>query len=283
LNRLQILLCFAMICFRPMDLWAQTDESLREAFEKTHGGWSVDELLIRDDRRKQFLDAVAKDNARERNHDFEKSMLLRLIQIRKAGKLEIATTKRDETDLEGILPISEIASRKMMDQYQANIDQWLVDPRLLQEFDALVESIAPGTNPYEARKGALQLRKTRKLQPELISRVVDWKREIVEMTVDKAIETMTQLPMNAGVYIFRDTTGYLYIGQSKELRTRLTKHLQDSDRKSLSAYLKEHGERDMVLELHIFAPDSPAANKVVREAYESDLIRTRKPRLNVAP
>jgi predicted GIY-YIG superfamily endonuclease len=280
---LSLLSLFVVLCMGSSFVWSQTDEGIRDAFAVTHDGWSVDEVLIRDDLREQFLRECARSSQASRSSGWDKSTLVKLIQIRKAGKLDIASTKRQEGDLEGVLPAAEIASRQMVDQHQANIDQWLVDPKLLGEFDSMVQAIAPGTKAYDARKGALQLRKTRRLQPELISRVVDWKREILEMTVEEASRGLSSLPISAGIYIFRDATGYLYIGQSNHLRSRLTKHLQDSDRKSLSAYLKEHGAKEMVLELHVFGDDSPATRKVVREAYESDLIRTRKPRLNIAP
>jgi predicted GIY-YIG superfamily endonuclease len=280
LSRVLVIVCFCLLIGQA---WSQNDETIRNVFAKVHDGWSVDELLIRDELRAAFLSAGAEASQKDRNADWDKSMLERLIQIRKAGKLSVVSTKRNVTDLESVLPVAEIASRQMMDSHQANIDQWLVDEKLLDEFDMLVQSIVPGCKPYEARKGALQLRKTRKLQPELLSRVMDWKREIRELTVEEAAKNATDLPTNPGVYIFRDATGYLYIGQSNNLRTRLTKHLQDSDRKSLGAYLKERGAKDMTLELHIFASDSPASSTKVREAYESDLIRTRKPRLNVAP
>jgi hypothetical protein len=38
-----------------------------------------------------------------------------------------------------------------------------------------------------------------------------------------------------------------------------------------------------MVELHAFDPDSKARSLTVRRAYESELIRSRKPRLNIAP
>ena len=67
------------------------------------------------------------------------------------------------------------------------------------------------------------------------------------------------------------------------LRIRLSKHLDQSDRKSLFEYLRANSQDEITLELHIFAADSPANDTAAREAYESDLIRTRQPRFNIAP
>jgi predicted GIY-YIG superfamily endonuclease len=85
------------------------------------------------------------------------------------------------------------------------------------------------------------------------------------------------------IYIFRDASGYLYIGESENLRARVTKHLDHSDRKSLARYLWQEGVGGVTVELHAFDPDSNARNKEMRRAYESELIHSRQPRLNIAP
>jgi excinuclease UvrABC nuclease subunit len=91
------------------------------------------------------------------------------------------------------------------------------------------------------------------------------------------------VPSGPGVYIFRDSTGYLYIGESANLRTRLAKHLDQSDSKSLAYYLRKNGVDTVTVELHAFDPDSNARLKEMRRAYESELIHSRKPRFNIAP
>ncbi len=87
-------------------------------------------------------------------------------------------------------------------------------------------------------------------------------------------EDFSKIPERPGIYIFRDSTGYLYIGQSKDLRSRLTEHLKASDRLALSEYLSNRDSLKIVVELHVFSQGSPAENAVIREAYESELIRT---------
>lgn len=258
-------------------------ETVGIAFSESHDGWSVDELLLRDTLREKFLAACRKRTTNGQSAIADKTFMERLIQIRKAGKLDVKTTKRENHDLESWFPIAEIASRQMTDLHGANIDQWLCDPELLKKFDALVRSMGSNHGTYEARKAAMQLRKSRRLQPELLVRVVDWKREIKTLPLEEAIQNISMLPTNPGIYLFRDSTGYLYIGQSNNLKSRLSKHLDNSDRKALSHYLKSNAASEITLDMHIFAQDSPAIQTVVREAYESDLIRTRHPRFNIAP
>jgi predicted GIY-YIG superfamily endonuclease len=103
------------------------------------------------------------------------------------------------------------------------------------------------------------------------------------MPIGEVMENLDAISEQPGVYIFRDSTGYLYIGQSNNLRTRLTKHLSGSDRKALAKYLGEQDLDRITLEMHVFGPGSPALSTTAREAYESELIRSRKPRLNLAP
>jgi len=259
-----------------------SDDAIRTAFANASDGWSVDELLLRDELRDAFVTACREQTTVESSL-VERDFFERLLHLRKSGKLGVKATKRANTDSDQWLPVAEIASRTMVDRFDVNIDQWLVAPKLLAEFDTIADKIVPDCDRYEVRKAAMKLRKSRRLQPELLARVTDWKREIRTLSVDEATKNLSGMPSQPGVYIFRDKTGYLYIGQSNNLKTRLTKHLDQSDRKSLCRYLSENRPEDMTIELHIFEAGSPAEQTVVREAYESDLIRTRKPRLNVAP
>ena len=79
------------------------------------------------------------------------------------------------------------------------------------------------------------------MQPELVLRVADWKKDIVAHPAARIVDEPELIPNGPGVYIFRDESGYPYIGESSKLRERLTKHLDDSDRQSLASYLKDEG------------------------------------------
>jgi predicted GIY-YIG superfamily endonuclease len=162
-------------------------------------------------------------------------------------------------------------------------DRVMCDPKRRKEFDAVAQSAAPGVAAYRLRKAAFSLRKARKLRPELVARVAEWDRQILSLSVKEIIRAPEIVPTNPGVYIFRDATGYLYIGESANLRTRVAKHVDHSDRKSVAHYLWKNGAKNVTVELHAFDPDSSARRKEMRRAYESELIRSRKPRFNIAP
>lgn len=253
---------------------------VRQAFEKSHDGWSVDEVLIDDQRRDAFLEAAH----RLQLPDDEQAICEALIAIRKSGKLNVESSRRATVELEAYEPLAEIAARKIQDSMDASTDAILTNPKVRQAFDdAIVTMLPEEKNFYPYRKAALKLRKSRKLQPELTLRVTDWKRELKTMSLDEAKRQVESFPKRPAIYLFQDKTGYLYIGQTQNLRERMLKHLSDSDRQALARYLERNAQEVIQLELHIFAEDSPAKDTRVREAYESELIRSRKPRLNIAP
>lgn len=250
-----------------------------EAFQKVHDGWSTDEVVLRDDLNQKFL-----AHCRERLPDVPAAEFnWTLLNLRKAGKLGAVATKRTRQDHDDYQHAAEIAARFLQDKHEQTIDRLLCDPERRAEFDKAALAMATDVEPYRLRKAAFGLRKARQLQPELVLRVADWDRQIVTHSAAEIAADRKLVPESPGVYIFRDATGYLYIGESSNLRQRVNQHLDRSDRKSLANYLSEKGNRDVTVELHVFGKDSPAKDKTRRRAYESELIRSRKPKLNLAP
>ncbi len=249
------------------------------AYQVSSRGWSLDEVIIHDGRRDDFLVECWKQGVTAS----EKDILEAMLHIRKSGKLNTITTNTNRVRFSDELIAAEIAARNLADRFEVLSDQILIDPELRAEFSRVAKMILPEADDYVLRKALLRLRKSRHLRPELVNRVTDWKKDILELSVAEARNRLKDIPKRPGVYIFRDKTGFLYIGQSNNLRDRITKHLTESDRKSLAKYLVEHGDSDLTLELHVFLEGSPAESTVIREAYESELIRSRKPRLNLAP
>jgi oxygen-dependent protoporphyrinogen oxidase len=257
-------------------------EIVRRAFLVSHDGWSVDEVLLKDDLRQNFLLECRHGKKGDLEGVSDRQLLEQLVKLRKSDKLNVETTRSERSDLSDYLVSAEIASRFMHDAHGVSPDQWLVDPYLLREFDKIGLSIANSEDAYLLRKAALKLRKSRSLKPELLQRVTDWDLVLETYPLKKLEERLSQIAESPCVYIFRDSSGYLYIGQASNLRKRLKTHLSESDRKALSAYI-ESDKESITVELHIFGPNSPAQKTIVREAYESELIRSRKPRLNLAP
>ena len=274
------------------------DDLIVEAFKQTHDGWSSDEVVLQDVLNDKFLQACEIKLDAVGVKDAQPAALnWRLLALRKAGKLKVKATKRVSTktkpltaagggnavvqDGTEIAALAEIAMRSMQDKSKSSSDRIMTDPALRSEFEAIVAKLNPKADLYMTRKAAFQLRKTRRLQPELISRLADWGREVKIYAVDDLRKGVDSVAAHPGVYIFRDQTGYLYIGQTENLCKRMAEHLKESHNASLASYLKS--DKDATVELHSFDPKSRAKEVRVRRAYESELIRSRKPRFNVLP
>ena len=252
---------------------------VREAFGETHAGWSSDEVIIRDDLNRAF---IARCQQKLPNAS-EKDLNWALLNLRKAGKLGVPATQFNYQSYDDVLHIAEIAARSLQDKYNTSIDAILTDPQRRREFDQLAQNIDARIDAYQVRKCAFRLRKARELRPELITRIADWNREVKEFSAAEVAADPTRIPELPGVYLFRDRSGFLYIGEAINLRERLKTHLDNSDRKSLANYLRDQGIDSISIEIHAFPADSRMKDLTVRRAYESELIRSRQPRFNLRP
>lgn len=268
-----------------------TDAQILEAFSAAHDGFSVDEVLLRDDLRNRFVrQLIAPDSDNDHNdndhYELERSSLSRLLSLRKAGKIPIRSTRRGKPVDPKWMPAAEIAARVVMDRHRVSTDSILVDPKLRAELQAEAEKIAPEADAYQIRKATLQLRKRRALRPELVLRVADWEREIRTLGLSELKDELQRqgVPSRPGVYLFRNAKdGYLYVGEAADLSNRLGQHVDSSDRRALADFLATEDPDNITVELHVFPSDSPAKTVTVRRAYESELIRSRKPKFNVRP
>lgn len=255
------------------------DIVIAKAFAEVHDGWSTDEVLLQDKLNERFIARCQQDL-----HEVKVSDLnWRLLNLRKAKKLSVKVTRRSRHNHDKYRHAAEIAARLMEDKHGLNTDRVLCDPTKRTEFDHEATRVAPGVEPYLLRKAALGLRKARRLKPEFVVRVADWGREVSTWPAARLASDISLASKRPGVYIFRDQTGYLYIGEAANLRARLKQHLDESDRASLASHLKAQGLSDVQIELHAFESKSAARKVSNRRAYESELIRSRKPRFNIRP
>lgn len=252
-------------------------EVVRSAFLSVGGGRSTDDVVINDDLNKAFTDACR--NSVPTATPFECNWTL--FKVRKASGLGPVARRRREENYGDVLHAAEIAARQMEDKYELTIDRVFCHPEFREEFDAIASAIAPGVSTYLLRKAAFKLRKGHQLKPELIKRVADWGRIVQSYPAERLTTNPDLLPRKPGIYIFSDRSGYLYVGEADNLRVRVSKHLDHSDRKTLARYFWDLGTSDLMVEFHAFSPDSEGRRPSCRRAYEADLIRSRKPRFNI--
>jgi len=262
----------------------QLEKTVIASFQQVRDGWSSDEVLLQDPLYKQFLSACAEDFPDVTPDEFAWSLL----NLRKAGKLPGETARRQPISADSYRHVAEIAARHLEDRHQANMDRVICSPALRAEFDQIAKEMRPDVTAYQLRKAAFGLRKARRLRPELVVRIADWDRQITTHDLQQLMADITAAPERPGIYLFRDPSGYLYIGESRNVRHRIEQHLHPGPKgakTSLCQLFQEHGInlKHVTVEIHSFDPATKAKETRVRRAYESELIASRKPRFNIRP
>lgn len=250
---------------------------VKQAFLETHKGYSTDEVIICDKLNSAFIKNCKKQLPSLSDEAFNRCLL----SLRKQGKFGRVATKQVRSNHDDYYHASEIAARLIYDKYHTTTDSAFCKPELRKEFDSIAQSIAPNVHVYLLRKAALKLRKNRQLKPEIVPRVASWGKRVLNFSVEEVARHPALIPRQPGIYLFWDASGYLYIGESDDLYSRVKKHIDHSDRKSLAHYFWENGFTNISVELHVFDPNSDASRKPPRQAYESNLIEIRHPRLNI--
>ena len=257
---------------------ARLDETIADAFLRTHQGRSSDDVVIDDELNAAFVAACREQLPGLSAADVNR----RLLNLRKRGKLgRVTATRVRLRDFERFAHAAEIAARCMEDKYGLTVDTIFCDPRRRREFDRIARSIVRGRTSYEYRRAALRLRKARRLAPEPIKHLDAFASEMRFEDARLLEQHPEHVPESPGIYMFLDDTGYLYIGESRNLRARLRQHLDHSDSRSLARYLWERGTGKVKIELQIFAADSEGARTRSRKAFEAALIASRAPRFNI--
>jgi len=251
-------------------------QTVVQCYLRAHSGYSTDMVLVRDDLRDAFLDCIRNCSTLS-----DEDALWILLNIRKSANLGPVTTKRVRFSHDEYRHASEIAARLLEDRYDLTLDRVLCNEGKRQEFDRIATGVCPEVEPIQLRLAALGLRKARKLQPEYFKQL-DRRKTVLELSANEILAQPSKVPPAPGIYLIRDQhEGYLYVGEASNLRTRVSKHLDHSDRKHLAQYLWANGLDSIEIELHVFAPDSDARLAGYRRAYEAQMIQSRNPKFNI--
>jgi site-specific DNA-methyltransferase (adenine-specific) len=245
-----------------------------QAFLRTRDGYSPDAVIANPRLNAQFLAAYRE--LRAEGTDFEVNHCL--YNLRKSGALEdypttrrVRVANRDEYEF-----AAEIAARFLERRHNTTLDRVICDPALVQELDRLAQELAPGFSPFDYRFAALGLRKKRRLRPEVAPHLLHAIRVESFRVADLDLDA---IPRSQGIYLFYYRGGgLLYIGEALNLRDRIRKHLDHSDRRELAHWLWEHGIDDLYVEIHVLPDGTTNAG---RKALELDLVRSRSPRFNI--
>lgn len=246
---------------------------IRQAFLAASNGFSPDRVVADPELDASF---IARCNAVGLSLPV-RDLNLALLNARKSGALAGLPRARSTSfpDEEEYRFAAEVAARFMQKRFGESLDCIVADPRLVVDFDAASTAIVPGYLPLRYRWAALNLRKRKRLQPELATQLLTFKT--VELGRLDRID-VTSIPRAPGLYMFLSSTHVLYVGEAGDLRHRIEKHLDHSDNKGLARWLWQHGITEIHLELTVLPDDT---GKRSRRAIEREMIKMRQPMFNV--
>jgi GIY-YIG catalytic domain len=246
---------------------------IRQAFESVHQSYSADRVVADPELNQSFIAACRSLGIDAPVFELNSSLL----NARKASLLTGIKTKRrtEFSDLDEYQFASEIAARFLEHRSQVTLDQILCDPALAADFDSLAAQITPGFSSLQYRWAALNLRKLKRLRPELLAHVVT--PTAVQMGHIEDLD-LEKLPLEQGIYIFFSPDETLYVGECENLRLRIRKHLDHSDIRAVAHHFWKHGTNDVLLEIHVL-PSSTTSR--VRRALEAELIASRRATFNI--
>ena len=146
-----------------------TSSPLTDAYDAIRDGYSVDRVIADPLLNEAFINECKRLGL----HGSPASLNHSLLNLRKRGALNgRARSKRTHFANEDEFRFAtEMAARFLERREGVSLDSLLCDPALAEEFDRLAADIAPGFSSLQYRWAALNLRKAKKFEPEVASRI----------------------------------------------------------------------------------------------------------------
>ena len=161
---------------------------------------------------------------------------------------------------------SEIATCYVQEQVEArerrqvSLDKIICDPDLAAEFDKIAVRLAPGFSPLDYRWVALGVRKA-------AGRYANKAKEARVLSFTDFVSTLSvkasSIPTDQGVYLFRCEDESLFVGETDNLRHRIERHFDTSDKQGLPDWLYERGSRVINLSFVPTPEISPTERKII--------------------
>jgi site-specific DNA-methyltransferase (adenine-specific) len=247
---------------------------IREAYIETRNGYSSDVVIANPELNAIFIRACHKRGVK----DEPVAINLALLRARKTNRLRgLERAKRPSLQNQDEYRFAcEIAVRFLERRDQVSLDRILCDPGLAADFDKIAAQICPGYTSFHYRWAALNLRKARKLEPEIGGRLIVPEYCVSQKTRELVV---AEIPERSGTYMFFTPTCALYVGEASNLYIRLKRHFDHSDNRGLAHWIWAHGTDELYVEYYVLPQDVSARQ---RKALEAELIQSRRPIFNVA-
>lgn len=231
-----------------------TEEVVIDAFRQTHAGFSVDRVLLDPVMNERFVIACRDAGCTVSEDELRKH----LAQLRFVGTLSAEDLQPSEPTIVPAATIeryrfaSEIAWRLTSDRYPTwTLDDLLIDPEILRQFDTAAAQVAPNCDPLTLRWGTLKLRQ---LAAAVIAQAGKHqngakdngagqggkKKKAKSKTKGMLADTPAVAPEEiqwpepeescSGIYTIESSEGsVLYVGESTNLPMRMRDHFAHSE------------------------------------------------------
>lgn len=201
-----------------------TEAAIIDAFVESSQGHSTDYVLCDPELGAAFIKACRKKSIAGDPRMWNTFLL----RIRKSGKLPKSTEpgrRLSYTEMDPYSDASEAAMKLIGLDYGMTLDEMLCSPQAAEEFDALAAQMAPGYSPFEYRWAALALRKratTKRLKEFAAEQRAHWQQQPTpsRKSIEACLTSKYECP---GVYVVLEGDSPLYIGETRNLRSRLEK------------------------------------------------------------
>lgn len=258
-------------CKLSVPLWTTeglTHETVVDAFNATHDGYSTDWVIVETQLNGRFLDKCKSLGLRHAawvlNHT--------LMNIRKTTKysarINRATKRSGFSDYDDYAFASEIAVRTLQRTEGVTLDRILCDPALRARFDELARQLAPNQPEIKLRCAALNLRKTHRLKP-LPQNATEY--DLVAAGPVRKVDLSMIAPL-PGTYVFYDINRPIFAGETENLHKRISMHLKSG----IPQWLRSDMDESFVLKTLVL----PSAKKDDRLDWLGAFVNRERPLLN---
>lgn len=238
------------------------DEAILEAFQQSHSGFSVDRVLLDPVFSERLLEAASSLGVSLTPTQLRR----RVLQLRFIGAFTAKSLQPTEATIipESILDryefASEIAWRFMTDRYPGwTLDDLMSDANGIVQFDRIASQLAPNCDPFQLRWATIKLRdRASKLRNRATKpRKKPAKRKTANSPFGE-IEPRDLHHIDLSVFEHRPAAVYrieshdgkpLYIGETTDLKTRLTDHITPHASREFWTNLAEGSPRIRIDEL----------------------------------
>lgn len=251
------------------------DSLIVRAYGEVREGHSTDRVVADPELDRRFLKRCRELGARGTDFDLNWA----LFNARKNGLLtHLPKTERftvgesDEFEYASEIALTEIQRQQHAVQQQwLSLDHILCDPDLALEFDRIAEKLAPGYTPLQYRWVALGLRKAARLKSKIQDVSVP---EFQDLGPTSRIRARS-IPGDGGIYLFGSKDESFYVGETGNLRDRITRHLEYSGSRGLPEWLFDKRPT-----IRLGISPLPGVKEQIRRTMELRAVAKFRPRLN---